>query len=172
MRVFFIFTLFVCILPVRAMAQSADFDCSTIKPFNTKINITFETVDPVYELDIAASELEDDAANERQTKWLEENGLESLYTADDLVTQGLASGGWAMASNFRMRSKNVDWMGAYHCAFFEEVNLAVFYRTIIYIPEEFPPIAVNSKLFTNMNTATMQPIRTLSKNMWSGLKAI
>lgn len=139
MRLFFIsFLVFMmCILPQAAQAQ-IDFDCSAIKPYQTRINITYETVDPVYDLSLSMEEMDDEKADERQKHWLRKNGLETLWTADDLVTQGLASGAWGMSTSYKLRSKNVDRMGAYHCAFFQEINLSVFYRTIIYIAKEFP----------------------------------
>lgn len=139
MRLFFIsFLVFMmCVLPQAARAQT-DFDCLALKPFETRINITYETVDPVYDLSLGIDEMDNEHADERQDRWLRKNGLETLWTADDLVTQGLASGAWGMFMDFKLRSRNVDRLGAYHCAFFQEINLAVFYRTIIFIAKEFP----------------------------------
>jgi hypothetical protein len=129
-------TLVLCVSSLEARAKEPSL-CSEIKPFRTKINITYETVPPVYDLSLTTEQLNRDS-KEVTEQWLRRNSMEVLWTSDDLQTAGLASGAWALAGNHRLRSKKVDWMGAYHCAFFEEVNIAVFYRTIIYIPKDYP----------------------------------
>lgn len=111
--------------------------CADIKPYQTRINIDVIFPDPHYDFSKSRKYL---TKNSRKVteKWLEKNKMNVMWQADDLKTAGLASGARSSSYSARMYSKNVDRYYAAFCTFFEEINLTVFYRTLIFIPSDYP----------------------------------
>ena len=111
--------------------------CNDIKPYDTRIDIHYEAAPPVYDFSKTAKELTQDTTKITE-EWIKQNGMEVLWTANDMKTAGLASGGWGIVTRYKMRGKPVDQLGAYACAYFDEIYMELFYRTIIYIPKDYP----------------------------------
>lgn len=111
--------------------------CHGMKERPTKINVIYTIAEPVFDYSKTKAQLTAERRNDRQ-EWLNQHGLQTIWTADDLETAGLASGAWGMIWKFSMGGENVDRYGSYYCLHFREVELEIFYRTIIYIPKDYP----------------------------------
>lgn len=111
--------------------------CHELKEYPTKVDIVFTIAEPVFDYSKTKAQLTAERRDSRQ-EWINQHGLQTLWTADDLQTAGLASGAWGLRWGFRMDGENVDRFGSYYCLHFEEVELEIFYRTIIYIPKDYP----------------------------------
>ncbi len=129
--------ILVCVLAFFYTAPVFAGACEDKKPFGTKININLTIAPPVYDLKKTQSYL---TQNGQTTinKWLKTNNLQGLWASSDMEIAGLASGGWGVSYDMRMKTQNLDRYGAYHCPYFQVINIQLFYRTMIFIPRDYP----------------------------------
>ena len=80
-------------------AWAAESACQKVKPFQTEINIEMLTPPPVYDLTKNLAYLNNDGGRST-AEWLKKNGLESVWVAKDMQTQGTAAGGWGAFSQY------------------------------------------------------------------------
>lgn len=99
------------------------------------IDLNFEIADPYILQDHTFEQINAESEQSRK-KWLEDNGLEEVWTTKSLDTLGYASGG--MAANYitsaYARSRAYR---SYYCAYYRKIEVNIMYRTLIRIPKEF-----------------------------------
>jgi hypothetical protein len=111
--------------------------CTSLKKHKTRINVKYTIAPPHYNLSQSISQLNQNS-EQHHNDWLKKHGLQKLWSANDLQTAGLAEGGWGFSWKFGLDGEKVDQFGSYWCLYFTDIELEVFYRTIIYIPTEYP----------------------------------
>lgn len=123
-----------------ALAQEVFSDrkgCHANKPGQTaiKINLTLEE-EPIYDLSRSIAWLNRDGGKST-AEWLARNGLTAIYKPSQFVTKGQAHGGLAMTSRASLFSKSYGPYGGYQCPYFRQIEVNIFYRTLIYIPSDY-----------------------------------
>ncbi len=133
----------IFLTPHAVLAAGA---CSVLKPRATAININLEIPEPAYNLSRSRWAL-DSSQKQMKQRWLEQNKLEPLWGRMEVT--GYADGGTATAFDFKIQSYPYDSYGINSCVFFDEININIIYRTIIFIPAEFKS---NACAFAVVNT--------------------
>ena len=110
--------------------------CKDLKSSKTKIVVELETPPPVFDLTRSRREINRNQELAHK-EWLKKNNMESVWKSANMETAGVASGGVAHAADFKMSARYKDSYGLHACIYFDSVHVAMMYRTIISIPEEF-----------------------------------
>ena len=128
---------FALFLILNVATVQAAFACSPERrrhPIEITMNV--EIADPYILQDHSFQQINDESEDSRK-KWIEDNGLEEVWTTKSLDTLGYASGG--MASNFITSAYALSGgYGAYYCPYYRKIEVNIIYRTLIRIPKEFP----------------------------------
>ena len=112
-------------------------ECTKLKNFRTQININLEISEPFYDTGISVGRMT--AENRAGTvKWLKKNNMQSLWSADDMTTNGLAISGFNAATRERFIAEPFEkHFGVHYCPYFQSVDIDLFYRTLIEIPHDY-----------------------------------
>jgi hypothetical protein len=111
--------------------------CNELKRNQTHINFEYVIDQPKYDFSNSKKDLTKNQQL-RTEGWLKERKLDPLWATAYTEVAGLASGGWKLKWDFKLRPLRVDQYGTKVCLYFEEINLDILYRTIIYIPKNYP----------------------------------
>ena len=111
--------------------------CADIKPRETIVNIDVIMPEPHYNLGASKRYLTK-KSKEVTEDWLKKHDMEVLWKAEDLQTAGIASAGQGLVYEAKLYAEPVDRYNAYYCTYFDEITVTVFYRTLIYIPKNYP----------------------------------
>lgn len=111
--------------------------CAQKKPWNSDILIEMETPDPHFDLTKNINYLNSDGGRSAE-EWLKKNNMQGVWSSKHMKTHGLASGGWGAYYEYVLDPEPVDQYWAYACLYVKELKIRMMYRTIIYIPTEYP----------------------------------
>lgn len=107
--------------------------CLRNKPAATDINIELYIPEPDYDNSQPAKALTNPASN---AQWLKKNNLDTLWSYDQLRTNGRAASGWKLGMDFTVVSQPLDQFGAYYCPYVMQVNIDILMQTSIQIARE------------------------------------
>jgi len=111
--------------------------CKSLKDFQTGLKVDLQIPAPVIDQSMTRREL-NKGEDARHKEWLKKNGMESVWSAGNLETAGLASGGSGLVFAFKLTGKAHDEYGFEVCPYFKTADVEMMYRTIISIPKEYP----------------------------------
>lgn len=113
--------------------------CQSLKRIKSTQSVSINIPAPHYDLEKSKEDL-NEGMKEHHEEWLKRNGLELVISADNMETLGLNSSGWSISNSFRgtMRPHDKNETPRRSCLYFQNLNVAVLFRTIISIPKEFP----------------------------------
>ncbi len=133
----YIWTICLLILGVAlAGAPALAVTCGDLKDFETTVNITLDITEPTSDLTKSRRHLivHPKSASEY---WIKKNHLDMLWHIDDMKISGVISVGWNAAYKNSVKSILVDRINSVHCVYFEDVNIELSFRTMIFAPKEF-----------------------------------
>jgi len=128
--------LFLCSsFPPVALAKNS---CQEKKAqFSTSLVLNPEIAPPYILHDKSLQEI--NAETEATKKeWLQKNGMQEVWSSNELQTLGYAMGGLAAVTKIKMLSTPYDRYGTYYCPLFKDIEIDIIYRTLIRIPKEIP----------------------------------
>ena len=100
-----------------------------------KLSLNYEIADPYILQDQTFEQINAETEETRQ-KWLEDNGLQEVWSTKRLDTLGYASAG--MAANYITSAYARSYAyRSYYCAYYKHIEVNIIYRTLIRIPKEF-----------------------------------
>ncbi len=112
--------------------------CDDINHDPARVIINLTVPEPVYNNTQDKPDLAQKGADYKKA-WAERNGLIPLWSSDNMSTEGTAAGGMSFFFDIKTDSKPFDSYKIYSCAYFTEVNVELFYRSVIFIPSEYEP---------------------------------
>jgi hypothetical protein len=113
--------------------------CLDLKKQQTYINFDVLIPEPTYDNSRSAKALSRETGQKANQEWLTKNGLDELWAASELSTQGYAATGWQLLPEFYIKPTPVDRFGAWYCPHIMEVNIAILMSTTIRIAKEYVP---------------------------------
>jgi hypothetical protein len=126
----------VLLLLLAAIPARADESCADKKPASTDIVFNTTIADPYYDLTMDRETIQRDG-RAIVSDWIRKNKMQDMWWADDLKTEGYASGAWGMYFRISYGAAPYDPYGAVFCPFFKTVEVDLMFRTLIAIPGEY-----------------------------------
>ncbi len=132
------FSLFFLLCVLTGQGVQANPDCEARKrTIHTRALLNITVAEPFILHDKTLAEINAETQASKQD-WLKKNGMQEVWSANELQTLGYAMGGMASASRMQMLSVPYDRYGSYYCPVFKDVDVNLIYRTLIRIPREIP----------------------------------
>ncbi|MEZ5813598.1 MAG: hypothetical protein R3E13_02560 [Alphaproteobacteria bacterium] len=99
-----------------------------------EVSLNFEIAEPYILQDRSFKQINSETEESRK-KWIEDNGLQEVWSTQDFHTLGYAAGG--MAANYITSAYAMSRAyRTYYCAYYRQVEVNIIYRTLIRIPKE------------------------------------
>lgn len=110
--------------------------CAKVKTFTPQITVNLSLPDPSYNFSLNRKELNAGKFNAHQA-WLQANGMESVWKADEMETLGQAAGGWQSVISANVVAVPYDRFGTSYCPYIKTLDVGMIYLSSITIPKEF-----------------------------------
>lgn len=155
-------TIFV-LLFLMGTPAFADSMCAQKKPFVSDVLIEMETPEPHFDFSKSVAYLNSDGGRSSR-EWLEKNNMQGVWSSKHMQTQGIAMGGWMVYYEYDIDPEPLDQYWAYACLYVKELKIRMMFRTIIYIPKEYPEGSCAFKLIMPHEMKHYQVNKVVAQN--------
>jgi len=125
-------------LPATEAAAAQYKACGKAKGFKTALKVDLEVPEPQIDMSVNRKQL-NVGHDKIHSDWVQRNGMQTIWKADEMETLGLAAGGWALFHTSKFLAKPYDQYGTSWCPFFQKIEIGMMYRTIIHVPNDYKP---------------------------------